>query len=300
MKGMPFLKLEDEFRRYLLETRALNERSIKKHMLAFRQLGAFLKTRRVRAARRVSLGPVYEFLELRSRGRARRYVQTLHGSVRQVLRFLHFVRAVPDDLSEQMIAPHVWKLADVPEAFSTKELAHMLASLRAETRYDHRERLVMLLFICYGLRLKEVTQMTLDDIDLSRKTVTVRERKNALPLVLPLMRPVEEALGGYLEHFRPEGLKTRRLFVTIKRRSRAELMTTGIHEIVKKFLRRCGLQGSATKFRHTLATYLINAGARFEAIQAVLGHRRSDSTRIYAKVHWEALREVADNYSLLL
>ncbi|MHC5059363.1 MAG: DNA adenine methylase, partial [Planctomycetota bacterium] len=38
-----------------------------------------------------------------------------------------------------------------------------------------------------------------------------------------------------------------------------------IHEIIKRFLRRCGLEGSATKFRHTLATYLVNSGARLEA-----------------------------------
>lgn len=300
MKGLPFLELEDEFRRYLLEVRGNSPRSIRKHLLAFRQFGEFLKSRRVRAAQRVSLRLVYGFLEQRSRGRARRYVQTLQGSMRHIIRFLHFARALPEDFSTQMIVPHVWKLADVPKAFSDEELARMLASLTAETPYDHRERLVMLLFICYGLRLGEVTRLGLGDVDSRKKTITVRERKNRVPLVLPLLPPVEEALRGYLEHFRPSDLKTTRLFVTIKRRSRAPLHEMAVHEIIKKFLRRCNVKGCATNFRHTLATHLINKGASLEVIRALLGQQSSESARIYAKVHWEALQEVAQNHSLLL
>jgi len=300
MKGLPFEKLEDEFRRYLLEVRGNSPHSIRKHLLVFRQFGEFLKSRRVRAAQRVSLRLVYGFLEQRSRGRARRYVQTLQGSMRHILRFLSFARILPEDFSAQLIVPHVWKFTDVPKAFSSEELPRMLASLRAETPYDHRERLVMLLFICYGLRLGEVMRLNLDDIDSRKKTITVRERKNRIPLVLPLLPAVEEGLRDYLEHFRPKDLGTRRLFVTIKRRSRAPLKEQAVHAIIKKFLRRCGIKGCATDFRHTLATHLINKGASLAAIQALLGHQSSESTRVYAKLHWEALQDVAQNYSLLL
>jgi len=298
MKDVALSELEDEFRRYLLGVRALNERSLPRRVKTFRRLARFLADRRVRSARRVSLELVYGFLEGCARGNSRRHAKTVHEDVRSILRFLHFTGRLRKDLAAHLIAPHVWRLADVPEAFSGKELTRMLASLRAETPYDHRERLVMLLFICYGLRLGEVTRLELGDFDLRMKTLTVLERKNAMPLVLPLLPAVEEALRGYLEHFRPVGLKTTRLFVTIKRRSRAPATWQAIHEVVNKFLRRVGLKGSATKFRHTLATHLINSGATLEAVQAVLGHGSSDSTRVYAKVHWEALREVADNYSM--
>lgn len=300
MKDLALSQLEDEFRRYLLGVRALSVRSLPRRIKTFRRLARFLADRRVRSARRVSLDLVYEFLEGCARGNGRRHAKSEHETIRSILRFLHFTGRLRKDLAAHLIAPCVWRLADVPDSFSEKELTRMLAGLRAETPYDHRERLVMLLFICYGLRLGEVTRLELGDFDLRMKTLTVRERKNAVPLVLPLLSAVEDALGGYIEHFRPPGLKTRRLLVSIKRRSRAPLKELAVHEIIKKFLRRCGLEGCATKFRHTLATHLINSGARLEAIQAVLGHGQSDSTRVYAKVHWEALREVADNYSLVL
>jgi site-specific recombinase XerD len=293
-------ELENEFRYYLLSVRAMSERSLPRRIKTFRRLARFLADRRVRSAGRVSLQIIYEFLEGCARGNSRRHAKTVHEDVRSILTFLHFTGRLRRDLAAHLIAPCVWRLANVPKAFSEKDTACMLASLRAETPYDHRERLVMLLFICYGLRLGEVTRLELGDFDVRMKTVTVRERKNAVPLVLPLLPAVEEALRGYLEHFRPAGLRTKRLFVTIHRRSRAPVTWQAIHEIIKRFLRRCGLEGSATKFRHTLATYLVNSGARLEAVQAVLGHRSSDSTRVYAKVHLDALREVADNYSMKL
>lgn len=301
MVKSPFIsELEDEYRRYLSEVRSLSPRSIENHIKLFRRFGDFLKARRVRAARRVSLSLTYAFLEECARTNARKSMRTIHWYIRSILRFLHFRRILPTDLSGRMITPRSWKLADLPAAFSEKEIARMLANLRAKTPYDQRERAVMLLFMCYGLRLGEATGINMDDVDLHRKTITIRQRKSGAPLVLPLLPQVEEALLGYREHARPKNLKTRRLFVSIRRRKRARLKWMGIYHIIKKFLRRCGLEGSATKFRHTLATRLINSGVRLEAIQAVLGHQLSDSTRVYAKVHWKALREVAENHSLLL
>jgi len=297
-KGLRFSGLREEFQRYLLEVRGMSERSIKKHLQAFGWFGRFLAEKRVRLARNVSLDFAYEFLEQKSQGCSQRHVKALHGGVRHVLRFLYYIGELRRNIAESMMVPGTWRLAHIPRSFSNDEVNIMIAGLRPETSYDHRECLVILLFICYGLRLKEVADLCLDDIDWGKKTVTVRERKNDMPLVLPLLPQVETALRGYLAHFRPSGLKTRRLFVTIKRRSRAPLGEQAIHEIVKKFLKRCGLEGCATKFRHTLATHLINKGVGLESIGAVLGHRCSDSTRIYAKVHWEALREVAQNYSL--
>ncbi len=295
-----FLELEDDFKRYLLNVRGLSEHGILKHIKTFQYFGNFLSDKQVRNPRRVTLNLAYEFLEKRAPGCSRGYVRTLRGSVRHVLRFLHFTGKLPQDLSGQMIRPRVWKLANIPKSFTESEIACMIKNIRDETPYDQRERAIILLLLCYGLRLGELTRMTLDDIDWQNKTVAIRERRNRVPLVLPILPPVEKALKDYLTRSRPKRLKTRRLWVTIRYRSEPLLQESGIKQIVYGFLRRCGLNGCATKFRHTLATYLINHGASLEAIQNILGHRHLDSTRIYAKVHWEALREVAQNYSLNL
>ena len=170
-------KLEEEFREYLREVRAFSDASIRRHVGTFRRFVRFLGARRVSSAHRVSLELAYAFLEKCARGNGRRHAKSSYQAIRSVLRFLHFTRRHRKDLSRAMTAPCIWRLADVPKAFSEAEVAHMLTQLRADSPYDHRERLVMLLFITYGLRLGEVARMTLEAIDLAHKTITVREHR---------------------------------------------------------------------------------------------------------------------------
>jgi integrase/recombinase XerD len=300
VKGPSFSELGGRYRRYLASARGLSPASIANHIWVFRKFRDFLKARRVRAARRVSLDLAYAFLEQLAQSYARSSMATMHGSVTRILRFLRFSRITPRDLSEDMIAPRTWSLSGIPKGFTDGDIAHMLTAFRTETPYDYRERAVMVLFIYYGLRPGEVAGMNLGDVHWRKKTITIRERKNRVPLVLPILPPVEEAVCDYLLRARPPGTKTRRLFVAVRRGSRGALTVRSIHEVVDRFLRRCGVEGIPTAFRHTLATRLINGGVSIEAIGAVLGHQSVLSTLIYAKVHWEALREVAENHSLLL
>jgi site-specific recombinase XerD len=269
-------------------------------MYVFRRFRNFLRAKRVRSARCVSLELAYEFLERCCRGLTRTAVAGMRERTRSILRFLRFARILPHDLTENMIAPRVWSLSDVPGTFSEEELARMFAELRSGSRYDLRERAMMLLFICYGLRRGEVQLLKVSDIDFPAKRITVRERKNRIPLVLPLTAMVEEAVRAYLDLARPAGTRSARLFVSLRGSYGPTLTGEMVRQILDGFLERCGLKGSTGKFRHTLATRLINNGVRLEAVQAVLGHQSSESTRIYAKLHVEALREVAENFSLVL
>jgi site-specific recombinase XerD len=298
--GAFFSELEGRYREYLTSVRSLHPFTIACRLRFFRRFRDFLKARRVRAARRVSLDLVYAFLESCSRGRSRWNAVTLHGWMRSILQFLYFGKVLRRDLSGDMIAPPIWRFADVPDSFSEEELARMFEGLRSETSYDLRERAMMLLFICYGLRLGEVRLMKVDDIDFQRKTISILERKNRVPLVLPLLPVLEEAVREYLARARPPGAGSARLFVAFHRKRRAPLTQQMLCQIVTKFLRRCGLKGSSRKFRHTLATRLVNSGVRMHVIQAVLGHGDAESTWLYAKVHLKALREVAENFSMLL
>lgn len=300
MKSPSLSDLEDQYQRYLSDVRSLSQRSIASNMWTFGRVRDFMKSRRVRSARRVSLDLVYAFLEDYARGHSRSSVVQIRWHVSNMLRFLHFARILPRDIAKEMIAPCSWSLAEVPEAFSEDDVARMLANLRLETPYDLRERAIVLLLLYCGLRTGELTTLGLDDINWRKKTLTVRERKNRVSLVLPLLGPVEEALRDYVTRSRRPDAESEWLFVPVRVRQRAPLTCSLMNMIVKQFLRRCGLEGSARNFRHTLATRLINDGVSLETIAAVLGHSSTKSTLTYTKVHVKALREVAENYSLLL
>ena len=122
MVYVSFSSLQREYRRYLSEVRSLGSFSVRRHTRAFQRFRDFLKRRRIRSARRVSLDLAYEFLEGYASCRGRTTVRKLHGSVKHILRFLRFAQILPEDLSEQMLAPRVWKLADGPGAMPASPL----------------------------------------------------------------------------------------------------------------------------------------------------------------------------------
>jgi len=301
MTGKPsFASLERAFSQYLCEVRALSPVSVAEHNYYFRRFRDFLRTTRVVAAHRVSLEHAYAFFAHLARTNGRTSMAIVHWNIRNLYRFLQFRRILAGNVIDHMITPRRWRLSSLPKAFSDDEIACMFENLRSETPRDHRERMMLMLLICYGLRRGELVRINTTDIDWRDNTITINERKNRIPLVLPLLPSVGEAILGYLEHFRPKGLKTTRLLVTTYAGRCAPAISHIVDDVVGKFLRRCGIKGASGRFRHTLATRLINAGVDLPTIQGLLGHGHSDSTLIYAKVHWKALREVAENYSLRL
>jgi hypothetical protein len=126
MRDLALSQLEDAYRKYLVEVRARWKGSLPRRIGTFRRLARFLAERRVRRASRISLDLIYDFLEGCARGRSRRHTKTEHGSVRSILRFLHFTGRLRNDLSRHLVAPCTWKLASVPDAFSDKEVTRVL------------------------------------------------------------------------------------------------------------------------------------------------------------------------------
>ena len=118
--SIAFSSLEDSCRRYLSEVRLLKKNTIEAHLLTFRRFRDFLGTKRVRSAHRISLDLAYEFFEESTWTHDRCAIRKLHGGIKIIFRFLRFAEILADDLSEQMITPRVWALADIPEAFSDK------------------------------------------------------------------------------------------------------------------------------------------------------------------------------------
>ena len=106
---------------------------------------------------------------------------------------------------------------------------------------------------------------------------------------------VGQALAAYLQHDRPR-CSTRRLFVT-QRAPIAGLCTgCAIVKTVTRALKRAGIvseRKGGYLFRHTLATEMLGRGASLREIGEVLRHRKADTTRIYAKVDFAALRKLA-------
>jgi site-specific recombinase XerD len=138
-----------------------------------------------------------------------------------------------------------------------------------------------------GLRLGEVEELCLADLDLPERRLMVRQGKGLKDRTVYLTGTAVEAIQAYLAVRGPT--PTDHLFIYHHRPVKKDL----IRSRIKAAGERAGVAATPHSLRHTFATQLVNAGCRITSIQQLLGHKRLNSTMIYARVHD---RTVAQDY----
>ena len=161
------------------------------------------------------------------------------------------------------------------------------ATSSAQIRNALLDRAIFYLLWHGGLRLGEVEELLLADLNLLQKQLVVRQGKGRKDRAIYLTDKTVEALNTYLA--RRGQAHTDHVFIF----RHLALRKGFIHYRLKLAGERTGVKVSAHRLRHTCATQLVNAGCRITTIQALLGHRRLNATMVYARVHD---RTVAEDY----
>lgn len=164
---------------------------------------------------------------------------------------------------------------------------------RAHSRLSSQElRANALLHLAYttGLRPREVSLLTLDDICFQQAEVKIWDRKCKDPIALPLPEDTIKALAAYLVAVRPK-IKERALFLSLNAPYRPIKAST-VAEIIKGCMRKAHLPSTAYWLRHTYAQNLMESGASIFEIKELLGHATIRSTQRYLSIHTKLMREV--------
>ena len=182
----------------------------------------------------------------------------------------------------------------LPLGPSWEDVRKLIEDAASDTAVDIRDRAILLLFAVYGLRAGEVANLRLEDLDWEHDRLTVRRPKPRRTQAYPLVPVVGQAIIRYLKKARPR-CAFRELF--LKTIAPVGPMTSnGLYHVVADRIERLGIQAPRRgphALRHACAEHLLARGLSLKEIADHLGHQSLDSTRIYAKVDIQGLREVA-------
>ena len=186
-----------------------------------------------------------------------------------------------------------YRLADVPCALDWSQVQQLLAAVNRREINGCRNYAMLLLAATYGLRSCEIRALRLEDIDWGDDEIMIFSPKTGRRRKLPLTRTVGEAILEYLREARPAA-HHREIFLC----SRAPYGP--LHSKIDRWLSRCfdnaGIETARRgvhTLRHSLAIHLLQNGETLKSIGDVLGHRSTETTFIYTKLHVEDLRMVA-------
>jgi integrase len=220
--------------------------------------------------------------------------QALGTALRSFLRFLFLRGETGTDLARAVPTVRRWRLSSVPRYLPEQDVERLLRACKRTSPTGRRNHAVLLLLARLGLRASEVMALEIDDLRWREGEVVVRG-KGLVRDRLPLLTEVGEALALYLSKDRPSG-GSRRVFLRSRAPHRGFAHPSTISTIVARALVRAGLAPAtrgAHLLRHSLATAMVRRGATFTEIGQVLRHRSPNTTEIYAKLDFGALRDVA-------
>lgn len=146
-----------------------------------------------------------------------------------------------------------------------------------------RDMAIFMLMLRCGLRVKEVTHLTLGAIDYRRNQIMVRSGKGAKDRVVYISNDAAEALAVYLKK-RPV-TKEQKVFLVEKGCCKGKpISVRGIQKRIEYYSKKSGIAVSCHRLRHTMATQLLNADADLVTIQDLLGHNNIETTQRYSRL----------------
>lgn len=156
-----------------------------------------------------------------------------------------------------------------------------------------REKVILEILYGSGIRVSELVNIKIKDIDFSNKTILIFGKGNKERIV-PFGEYALEALNIYVDDAREKYLEGKSSDYLIVGKNETQLTTRRIEQIIDNLIKKTSIKMNITPhmFRHTFATHLLDNGCDLIAVQELLGHESLSSTEIYTHVSNEHLREV--------
>lgn len=233
--------------------------------------------------------------KLHRQGLSVRSQARLLSALRTCYRFLVSEGICKGDPTHEIEMPKMTR--KLPEFLSIEEVDDLLSQPPVDIPRGLRDRAMLETLYATGLRVSELVQLRLENIDRRLGCVRALGKRRKERLV-PLGDQALDAIGRYLEEAREKLLSGRRsafLFVT----SRGRGMTRqAFWKNLKRYAAAAGISKNISphKLRHSFATHLLERGADLRSVQAMLGHADIATTEIYTHVNATRLRKVYDRF----
>lgn len=244
-------------------------------------------------ARAVTLQDISDYLAHKKRLRlSAASIKLVVVAIKILFRWLAARRRIDRDPAEVLPLPRTERF--LPQTINELQVEQLLEAIDVNAPRGARDRAILELLYASGLRVSELVNAKLENLDLDGRFIRVTGKGNKTRLI-PVGTKACTAIQAYLERERP-GVVTKRTGseIFLSARSGRKLTTNRILQIVKEAAKRAGLEANVYPhlLRHSFATHLLSNGADLRIIQEMLGHADISTTQIYTHVDQNRLKAV--------
>lgn len=187
----------------------------------------------------------------------------------------------------------------LPNHLSIEQMVRFIETPETDTVLGKRDRAILELLYASGVRVSELVNLNLSDIDFANQTLRVKgkgRKERMVPFGVHAQGALEQYLavrGELLAEADPDNRDPLAVFMNYQG---TRITTRSVGRMLDKYCRQCAEihHVSPHALRHSFATHLLDAGADLRTIQELLGHARLTTTQQYTHVSTDRLMEVYD------
>ncbi len=275
----------NDFILYLKSEKIVAKNTLEAYQRDIQYFLTFLLEKRSENWQEVTQEDVIEFLSLR---KAENYASSsicrLLIVIKVFFRFLKREGVITVNLIHLLESPKIWQL--IPQILSESEMARLIQQPKSTTQSGARDRAIMEVLYSVGLRVSELCQLKLLDVD--DEFVRIKGKGNKVRIV-PIGSKAIEAIDYYLSFREGNDVQEVPLFLG---RKNQPLHRITVWKMIKFYAKKAGITKkiSPHTFRHSYATHLLDNGADLRVIQELLGHASINSTDRYTQVNSKQLQ----------
>ncbi len=277
----------EKYQQYLLIEKGLSLKTIDSYLSELKICATYLESKESTKIQNATILQLLNFLsELNaSITTYNHYITVLRSFYKFLLKEKYTLLFHIDDLEykkRKRSYPNVLKLSEI------QQLIHTLDN----GLYDQRNKTIILILYCSGLRVSELVELKLSQINFKEGYIRCFG-KGSKEKVIYCGDVLTIILKSYLNQIRPEILHFRTSEYLFINKIGEPLTRKYIYDIITKAAKKANLHKKVTPhtLRHTFATHLLENGADLRSIQEMLGHKDIATTQIYTHLSNQNIKE---------
>lgn len=287
------MKLDEALKEYLMHIR-INEGKSRRTGISYeedlKQYIAWLKEEGISDTGKITSDMVEDFIVEQQQTKASSSIVRMASSIRSFHRDLAFMH----DEKDPSLNLEVHKDTKTLPVFCTvDEINQLMGSFNDENPREYLDHAILEMIYACGLRVSEVTSLTLNRVDLDAGKCRVLG-KGDKERIVPIPDGSIAFLKGYRDIVRPVFLKGRSNLFFLNRFGR-KITSKYVENLLAQKCNELNFKKHITphKLRHSYATHMLQGGADLRTIQEILGHSNIATTEIYTHVQ---NRQLFDSY----
>jgi len=244
----------------------------------------FLRDKEIDSLKEVDRHTLRDYLsQLMEKGFVKASIARKLSAIRSFYRYLLRERIMSTSPLATTSSPKLDKR--LPSFLTIEEVKQLLEAPDLSTPQGQRDRALMELLYASGLRVSELVNLNLEQVNLDSREIRVWGKGSKERMVL-MGKPAADALRTYLSQGRPELIGNKRTSALFLNRSGGRVTQRRVQRILEKYASLAGIDKRIHPhmLRHTFATHLLDGGADLRVVQELLGHANLSSTQIYTHV----------------